>query len=96
MVVGCSIWLRALLQQGISEPLFYGDLVCEFKRIIGKPDFGNQFKKMVGRCMGVGYSLSVVRRSASLVLNPIMVCGYGFLFNCTAVGQALDSMTALT
>ena len=26
--------------------------------------------------------------SACLVLNPIMVYSYGFLFNCTMVGQA--------
>ena len=31
----------------------------------------------------------------ALVLNPIMVYSYGFLFNCTTVGQASDSMTAL-
>ena len=31
-----------------------------------------------------------------LFLNPITVYSYGFLFNCTTVGQASDSMTALT
>ena len=28
-------------------------------------------------------------------LNPITVYSYGFLFNCTTVGQASESMTAL-
>ena len=43
------------------------------------------------------YSLSdIMRQSACLVLTPIMVYSYGFLFNCTTVGQASDSMTALT
>ena len=28
--------------------------------------------------------------------NPITVYSYGFLFNCTTVSQASDSMTALT
>ena len=37
-----------------------------------------------------------MRQSACLVLNPITVYSYGFLFNCTTVGQASDSMTALT
>ena len=37
----------------------------------------------------------VMRQSACLVLNPITVYSYGFLFNCTTVGQASDSMTAL-
>ena len=30
-----------LLQQGISEPIFYGDLVYKFKRIVGKPSFSD-------------------------------------------------------
>ena len=28
---------KTLLQKGISEPVFYRDLVYKFKRIIGKP-----------------------------------------------------------
>ena len=85
----------ALLQQGISEPIFYGDLVYKFKRIVGKPYFSDQFKKIVKRYIWVGYNLDIVRQSACLVLNPITVYSYGFLFNCTTVGQASDSMTAL-
>ena len=46
--------------------------------------------------MKFGYNLDIMRQSACLVLNPITVYSYGFLFNCTTVGQASDSMTALT
>ena len=35
------------------------------------------------------------RQSDCLVLNPITVYSYGFLLNCTTVGQASDYMTAL-
>ena len=45
------------------------------------------------RCLNVVRSLLQL---AYLVLNPITVYSYGFLFNCTTVGQASDSMTALT
>ena len=38
----------------------------------------------------------VMTSITTLLLNPIMVYSYGFLFNCTTVGQASDSMTALT
>ena len=31
-----------LLQQGISERIFYGDLVYKLKRIVGKPNFSDQ------------------------------------------------------
>ena len=71
-------------------------LVYKFKRIVGKPNFSDQFKKIVKRYIRVGYNLDIMRQSACLVLNPITVYSYGFLFNCTAVGQASDSMMALT
>ena len=67
----------------------------KFKRIVGKPNFSDQFKKIVKRYIRVGYNLDIMRRSACLVLNPITVYSYGFLFNFTTVGQASDSMTAL-
>ena len=93
---GVFIGLKTLLQQGISEPIFYGDLVYKFKRIVGKPNFSDQFKKIVKRYIRVGYNLDIMRQSACLVVNPITVYSYGFLFNCTTVGRASDSMTALT
>ena len=37
--------LKTLLLQGLSEPEFYGDLVYQFKTIIGKNDFPYHFKK---------------------------------------------------
>ena len=47
LIVKYTIGLKTLLQQGISEPIFYGDLVYKFKRIIRKRNFGDQFKKIV-------------------------------------------------
>ena len=96
LIVKYNIGLKTLMQQGISEPIFYCDLVYKFKRIFGKPNFSDQFKKIVKRSIRVGYHLDIMRQSACLVLNPITVYSYGFLFNCTTVGQASDSMTALT
>ena len=96
LIVKYNIGLKTLLQQGISEPIFYGDLVYKFKRIIGKPNFSDRFRKIVKRYIRVGYNLDIMRQSACLVLNPITVNSYGILFNYTTVGQASDSMTALT
>ena len=44
----------------------------------------------------VGYNLNVMRQSACLVFNPIMVDNYAAFFNCTPVGRASDSMMAPT
>ena len=95
LIVKYNIGLKTLLQQGISEPIFYGDLVYKFKRIVVKPNFSDQFKKIVRRYIRVGYNLDIMRQSACLVLNQITVYNYGFLLNCTAVGQASDSLMAL-
>ena len=96
LIVKHNIRLKTLLQQGISEPIFYGDLLYKFKQIVGKPNFSDQFKKIVKSHIRFGYNLDIMRQSVCLVLNPITVYRYGFLFNCTTVGQASDSMTALT
>ena len=96
LIVKYNIGLKTLLQQGISEPIFYGDLVYKLKRIVGKPNFSVQFKNIVKRYIRVGYNLDIMQQSACLVLNPFTVYSYGFLFNCTTVCQASDSMTALT
>ena len=41
--------LRSPLQQGLSEPKFYGDLVYQFRKIAGKTEFSAQFKKNIMR-----------------------------------------------
>ena len=47
LIVKYNIGLKkTLLQQGISEPIFYGDLVYKFKRIVGKSNLSDQFKNI--------------------------------------------------
>ena len=82
------------MQQGICNPEFYGDLVYEFKKIIENQNFSDLFKRILNRLKRTGYTLDIMRQTACLVLNPIMVEGYAALFSCKAVVQASDSMTA--
>ena len=85
-----------LLREGLSEPEFYGDLVYNFKKLIRRNDFSFEFKKIITRYRRIGYNLNVMRQSACLVFNPIMVNNYAAFFNCTPVGLASDSMMAST
>ena len=65
--------------------------------IVGNPNLSDQFKKDYQTLLKkVGYNLNIMRQSACLVVNQITVFIRGFLFNCTVVGQASDSMTTLT
>ena len=43
LIVKYNFGLKTLLQQGISDHIFYGYLVHKFKRIVGKPNFSDQF-----------------------------------------------------
>ena len=77
---------KTILQQGISEPEFYGDLVYRFRKIVGQSNFSEQFRKVINRYKRIGYSLYIMRQTACLAINPIIVDGYASLFNCmTAV-----------
>ena len=87
--------LKSRLHQGLSEPEFYGDLVYKFKKIVGRADFSDQFKKKnIVRYKRIGYNINtcIMRQSACLVFNPITVNNFASLFNCMPVGRASDSM----
>ena len=65
-----------------------------FRKIVGKSNFSEQFRKLINRYKRIGYSLDIRRQTTCLVINSIIVDGYASLFNCTAAVRASDSMTA--
>ena len=88
-----NVGLKTLLLQGLSEPEFYGDLVYKFRKIIGKNYFPYHFKKIIVRYKKIGYNINVMRQTACLVVNPIKVNSFAYLFNCTTVGRTSDWLT---
>ena len=90
-----NVGLRTFLREGLSEPVFYGDLVYKFKKhIIGRNDFSFEFRKIITRKRRIGYNLNVIRQSACICFKPIMVDNYAAFFNYRPVGRASDSMMA--
>ena len=75
-----------LLAAKLSEPEFYGDLVYRFRNIYACNDFSTQFRKIILRYKKVGYNINVIRQTACMVVNPIMVNNFASLFNCTPAG----------
>ena len=70
LIVKHNISLKTLLQQGISEPIFYGDLVHKVKRIVRKPNFSDQIKKIIKRdTKKVGFNLAVMQESNRQLKN---------------------------
>ena len=44
----------------------------------------------------IGYNINVLQQTACLVVNPITVGNFAFLFNCTPVGRTSDSIMVPT
>ena len=80
--------LNTFLREGLSGPELYGDLVYKFKKLIERKDFSFQSRKAITDYRRLGYNLKVMRQSACLVVNPIMVDNYTAFFYCTSVGRA--------
>ena len=91
-----QVGLKSLLRQGLSEPDFYGDLVYKLKKIVGSSNFSAQFIKIISHYKKIGYNINVLKQTACLVVNPITVGNFAFLFNCTLVGRTSDSMMVPT
>ena len=78
------------------EPELYGDLVYRLKKVGGSDNFSVQFTKIISHYQKTGFSIYVLQQTACLVVNPITVVNFAFLFNCTPVGRTSDSMTVPT
>ena len=72
------------------ESEFYADLVYKFKKLIGRNYVSFKFRKIITRYRRIGYNLNVMRQSACLVSNPIMVDNYAAFFYCSPMGRASD------
>ena len=55
-----------------------------------------QFIKIISNCQKIGYNINALQQNACLVVNPITIGNFAFLFNCTPVDQTSDSMTVPT
>ena len=63
-----KVGFKSLLQQGLSEPEFYGELV--YKLTAGRTDFSDKFRK-VTYVTNVLDIIAVIQQSACLIANAI-------------------------
>ena len=75
-----QVGLKSLLRQGLSEPEFYCDLVYRLKKFVGSNSFSAQFIKIISHYKKIGYNINVLKQTACLVFNPIMVGNFAFNF----------------
>ena len=55
-----------------------------------------QFIKIISHYKKIGYTINVLQQTACLVVNPITVGNFAFLFNCTPVGRTSVSLAVPT
>ena len=56
------------------------------KKIVGSNNFSAQFIKIISHYKKIGYNINVLQQTACLVVNPITVGNFAFLFNRRWVG----------
>ena len=96
MISKLQVGLISLLRQGLSEPDLYGDLVYKLNKIVGSYNFSAQFIKIISHYKKISYNINVLQQTACLVVNPITVGNFAFLFNCMPMGRTSDSMMVPT
>ena len=60
------------------------------EKIISKYDFPYHFKKIIVRYKKIGYNMEVLQRTACLVVNPIKINNFAYLFDCTTADRPSD------
>ena len=68
----------------------------KLKKIVGSNNFSVQLITIISHYKKIGYKINVLQQTACLVVNPLTVGNFAFLFNCTLVGRTSDSMAVLT
>ena len=91
-----QVELKSFLRQELLEPDFYGDKVYTLKKIVGSNNFLAQFIKIISHYIKDCYNINVLQQTACLVITPITVDIFAFLFICTLVGWTSDSMMVPT
>ena len=74
-----NVGLKSLLQQGLSEPEFYSQLVKN-QKIYSCHHVGTQFRKIILRYIKNEYNINVIRQTACMVVNQITVKNFAFVF----------------
>ena len=77
--------ISTLISVVVQGYIVFGDLVYRIRKIVGKSNFSEQFQKLINRYKRTGYNPYIMRQTACLVMNSIMVDDYASPFNCTGV-----------
>ena len=87
-----DISFQEYVSNGISHPVFYGDLVNKLRRVKDKPNFISSGSKIVKRLRRRQYDPLIIERTISLVLGPCAAVYRPFLKHCTLTNKAVETI----
>ena len=80
------------VSQGITHPVFYGDLVNKLRRVKGEVNFIWSGSKIVKRIRRRQYDPTIIERTIGLVLGPFKALYRSFLKRCTLTNMAVGTI----
>ena len=78
--------------KGMSQLVFYGDLVSKLKRVKHTPNFFSSGSKIVQRLRRRQYDPLLIERTIGLVLGPCTALYRPFLKHCTLTNKAVGTI----
>ena len=87
-----DISFQEYLSQGISQPVFYGDLVYKRRRVKDTPNFFSSGSKIVKRLRRRQYDPVIIERTIGLVFGPSTALYEPFLKHSTLTNKAVGTI----
>ena len=78
--------------KGISQPVFYGDLVYKLRRVKDTPNFISSGSKIVKQLRRRQYDQLIIETTIGLVLGPCTALCRLFLKHCTLTNKAVGTI----
>ena len=87
-----EISFQDYVSQGITHPVFYGDLVYKLRRVKGEANLISSGSKIVKRLRHCQYDPTIIERTIGLVLGPFTALYGSFLKHCTLTNKAVGTI----
>ena len=84
-----AISFQVYVSQGITHPVFYGDLVYKLRKVKGETNFISSGSKIVKRLRRRQYDPTSIERIICLVLGTFTALYKSFLKRCTLTNKAV-------
>ena len=87
-----EISFQDYISQGITHPVFYGDLVYKLRRVKVEANFISSGSKIVKRLRRRQYDPAIIERTIGLELGPFTALYRSFLKRCTLTNKAIGTI----